>query len=508
MKFNKTKNAARNVAFGTILKVYQLLVPFIFRTIMVQKIGVEYLGLNSLFISVLRVLNLAELGVGGAMVYSMYKPIAENDTARVNALMRLYRLYYRVIGLVICAVGLAILPFIPKLIHGKVPEDMNVYVLYLMNLSVTVLSYWLFAYRNSILNAHQRTDLISKVGLAAHTFKYVMQLIALVYYRNYYLYVIFRIIAQIITNIATAVVSRIYYPQYRPEGRLPREEVSRINQRIRDLFTAKMGGTVVSSADTIVISAFLGLAALAKYQNYYYVISSIMAFITIINISVVAGVGNSLITKDRDENYQEFKAFAFLQYWLIGFCVCCFTALFQPFMRLWMGESLLLPFPVVILLCVVFAAERIDKMMSVYKDAGGIWHEDRYRPLIAGIANLVINVIMVQFWGMYGIVLSTIISMVLISIPWIVHNVFRLIFPGEDMKAFVLDMVIWVVLIIASAGINYWICSRLPFTGVVEIAAKLCVCIVVPNALYILLFRKKREYQVLLVLVKRVLHLK
>ena len=497
MKLNKTKNATRNVFFGTLMKLYEILVPFIFRTVMVQTIGVQYLGLNSLFISVLRVLNLAELGVGSAMVFSMYRPIAENDVERVNALMRLYRLYYRVIGLVICVVGLAITPFIPKLIHGKVPADMNVYILYLMNLSVTVLSYWLFAYKNSILHAYQRTDLISKVALGAFTFKYVMQFIALVYFRNYYLYVAFRIVSQILNNIVTAVISHKYYPQYSPKGELPKSEVRQINGRIRDLFTAKLGGTIIHSADTIVISAFLGLTMLAQFQNYYYILSSIMAFVTILNTSVVAGIGNSLITKDRSENYREFKAFAFLQYWIIGFCICCFLVLFQPFMRLWMGEKLMLPYPFVILMCLVFAGERLVMMMSVYKDAGGIWHEDRFRPLVSGVCNLVINVIMVQFFGIYGIVLSTVISYFLISIPWIIKNVFGLIFTDESRTAFVADLLRWAALITFTAALNWWVCRFVPLRGVPEIAVKLLISIIIPNTLFVLLFRKKEEFRIL-----------
>ena len=245
------------------------------------------------------------------------------------------------------------------------------------------------------------------------------------------------------------------------------------------------------------ISAFLGLTMLAQFQNYYYILSSIMAFVTILNTSVVAGIGNSLITKDRSENYREFKAFAFLQYWIIGFCICCFLVLFQPFMRLWMGEKLMLPYPFVILMCLVFAGERLVMMMSVYKDAGGIWHEDRFRPLVSGVCNLVINVIMVQFFGIYGIVLSTVISYFLISIPWIIKNVFGLIFTDESRTAFVADLLRWAALITFTAALNWWVCRFVPLHGIPEIAVKLLISIIIPNALFVLLFRKKEEFRIL-----------
>ena len=187
MKIERTVNAGRNIAFGMILQVYQIAIPFIMRTAMIYFLGVEYLGLNSLFSSVLQVLNLAELGVGAAMVYSMYKPIAEDDTAKICSLMKLYRTYYRVIGGVIGGTGLVLTPFIPLLVKSDLPEDINVYILYLMNLALTVLSYWLFAYKNSLFQAHQRIDIPNKVTLITNTIMYILQFFVLIYIKNYYL---------------------------------------------------------------------------------------------------------------------------------------------------------------------------------------------------------------------------------------------------------------------------------------------------------------------------------
>lgn len=167
---NKTKNAMRNIIFGMGLRIYQIIVPFLMRTAMIYLMSVEYLGLNSLFTSILQVLNLAELGVGSAMVYSMYKPIVDKDTSTICALLNLYKLYYRFVGLVIAVIGLLLTPFIPKLISGEVPNNINIYILYLFNLAATVLTYWLFAYKNSLLQAHQRTDIVSKVTFLLQQF--------------------------------------------------------------------------------------------------------------------------------------------------------------------------------------------------------------------------------------------------------------------------------------------------------------------------------------------------
>ena len=476
MKMEKTKNASRNIVFGVSLKVYQILLPFIMRTVMMYTIGVEYLGLNSLFTSVLQVLNLAELGVGSAMVFSMYKPIAEDDSITICALMKLYRTYYRVIGGIILVVGLLLTPFMPKLISGTIPEDMNIYFLYLLNLLATVLTYWLFAYRNSVLQAHQRNDLISKVTLVTDTVKYLLQIAALVALHDYYCYVIVLLLTQALNNVVTAIIAKRVFPQYNPEGKLAQNEIKQINGKIRDLFTSKLGYTIVSSADTIVISAFLGLTVLAQYQNYYYIMSSIIGFMSIIYASITAGVGNSMITKSVDQNYREYCVFSLLVSFVSGICSACFLCLYQPFMTLWMGENLLLPFSLVVLLCVYFWIYEYIMMASVYKDAGGIWHQDRFRPLISGVVNLALNLATVRFIGLYGIVLSTIVSMAIVSAPWITSNIFKLIFKKNPIS-YVVKIVYYVFSTVLASTVAYVLTSLISINGWIGLIIKAIVCV-------------------------------
>ena len=212
MKIQRTKNAARNILFDGLLKLVNMVVPFIMRSVMLNFLGIEYLGLNGLFRSILSFLNLAELGVGSAMVFSMYKPIAEDNTEEICALLRLYRTFYRIIGLFIAVVGLAITPFLRNLISGDLPADMNLYILYFINLGYTVLSYWLFAYKSSLLNAHQRTDVISKVSLCIHVAEYALKFLSLIVFRNYYIYLTIQLLAQIAINVLTAVrVTKMFF---------------------------------------------------------------------------------------------------------------------------------------------------------------------------------------------------------------------------------------------------------------------------------------------------------
>lgn len=502
-KIERTKNATRNIIFGIILKGYQIVVPFLMRTAMIYLMGVQYLGLNSLFTSILQVLNLAELGVGSAMIYSMYKPIAEDDNSTICALMKLYRTYYRLIGLVIAVVGCILTPFIPKLISGDIPKGMNIYILYLLNLGATVLSYWLFAYKNSILQAHQRTDVVSKVTLVTNTIQYIFQLFVLAVFKNYYLYVIVMLAAQALTNIITALAADKLYPHFKPSGELSKHEVSKINHRIRDLFTSKVGAIIVNSADTIVISAFLGLTALAVYQNYYFILTAIIGFVTIIFSAVTAGIGNSLVVESEEKNFKDLNVFTFIICWIAGFCACCFLNLYQPFMEIWVGKDLMLSFSIVICFVIYFYVYEVNQLLNTYKDAGGIWHADRFRPLVTAIANFGMNIIMVQFWGLYGIILSTVISMLLIGMPWLFHNLFTTMFEKKHMKQYIYSIVFYAIVSIFAGVISVVICNFINFSLWVTLLIRFVICLIVPNIIFLLVYNKKDEFKQSVLLVDK-----
>ncbi len=503
-KINRTKNATRNIIFGVILKAYQIIVPFLMRTAMIYLMGVQYLGLNSLFTSILQVLNLAELGVGSAMIYSMYKPIAEDDNTTICALMKLYRVYYRVIGLVIAVVGCALTPFIPKLISGDVPSEINIYILYLLNLGATVLSYWLYAYKNSILQAHQRTDIVSKVTLVTSTIQYLLQVLVLWLFKDYYLYVIVMLATQAVTNIVTAIVADKLYPEFKPNGNIPKEEVKQINQRIRDLFTAKLGTVVIGSADTIVISAFLGLTTLAVYQNYYFIMNAICGFIAVIFSAITAGIGNSLVTETPEKNYNDFEKFTFIICFILCICCCCFAGLYQPFMKLWVGEKLMLDFSFVIMFCILFYCLELAMVWATVKDAAGLWHSDRFRPLVGAAVNLILNIVLVKIIGLYGIILSTVISYILISMPWLIHNLFKYLYKGS-IKAYLKDLLLYIIVTICSTVLSIIICNKITIGGIAGLLIKGIVCIGISLGIEVLIYRKKKEFIEAKILVRKMI---
>lgn len=496
MKLNRTKNAVRNTVFGGLNFVYSTITPFAMRTLMLYFLGVEYTGLNGLFASILQVLNLTELGVGSAMDYSMYKAIADDDEARICALMKLYRKYYRIIGCVIGAIGLAIFPFIPNLIKGGVPEDLNVYILYLLNLSTTVCSYFLFAYKNVLLSSFQRSDVASKVTIGVNTVTYISQALVLVIFRNYYIFLILSLLSQLMVNVCTAFFTNRLFPNYHPEGELSRENIEIINKRVRDVFTSKIAMVVTNSSDPIVISSFLGLSILAMYQNYYYIVNALTSVLSVFLGAVMAGFGNSLLTETPEKNERDLRKFTMMIMWISVTFTSCLLSVFEPFMDVWVGRDLQFEFGIVICFCALYYTGAISRLLNMYKDAAGIWNYDKFRPLTAAMTNLALNLLTVHRFGVYGVILSTVVARVVVEVPWILRNLFKYVFKGDAFIPYTKRVIFYTFDTVLICFVTWFVARYINFARpIYTFFARGIVCALIANILLFITLRNLSEYQ-------------
>lgn len=432
IKLSRTKNAVRNIYSGMFNKIFTIFFPFLIRTVLIKKIGIEYAGLNSLFSSILQVLNLTELGFASAVVYSMYKPIAEDDKDTICALLNFYKRVYFIIGLVILALGSAVMPFLPHLIKGNVPQDINIYVLYSIYLVNTSLSYLLFGYKNSLLNAHQRRDVISNILTITQGLMNICQLLILVTIKNYYLYVLMMPIFTILNNVMVGIETKRMFPEYSCKGKLDISVKKDIRKKVAGLMISKLAQTSRNSFDSIFISAFLGLAMTTIYSNYLLVISAITGILNIIMNSLQAGIGNTLQTETKEKNYENLKKFNLLYTLFVGWCTTCMLCMYQSFMELWLGKDFLLPFGAVVLLCLYFYILKAGDINSLYYNASGMWWHGKYRAITEALLNLLGNFILVKYIGIYGIVISTVITAI-IGHFWNGQFLFKLYYKNNKM---------------------------------------------------------------------------
>ena len=418
MNSSRTKNATRNAIAGVINRVVGLILPFILRTAIIRVLGEQYLGLNNLFTSLLQVLSLADLGFNSAIVFSMYKPIAEDDIDKICSLICLYRKIYVFIGCIIGVAGIIIVPFLKYLIKGDCPRNINITILYLIYLSNTVISYLFFAHRKALLSAYQRSDVENNINSMTQLFFDSIKIILLFSLKNYYLYIIFLPITTFVSGFATSIYSYRIFPGLKCKGEIDKDTKTGIFKRVMALSLQKIGNTVSLSLDNIVVSSFIGLTAVAIYSNYFYIVSSLISFISVCISAMNAGIGNSMVTETKEKNYFIFQKINMLNHWTMIWCIPCLLCLYQNFMYMWVGTGLMTGYSFVILMVIYFYVAEIRKVVQVYKDAAGIWQADKWRPLVGCLVNFILNIWLVRYIDINGVILSTIISYLFIEIPW------------------------------------------------------------------------------------------
>lgn len=505
MKIDRSGNAKRNLFFGTLNKIVTVILPFIVRTTIIHILGAEYLGLGSLFSSILQVLSLTELGVGSAIVYSMYKPIANDDNDTLCALLAFYKKIYFIIGIFIMAIGVIIIPFLPKLINGTYPDTMNIYYLYLIYLINTVSSYLLFAFKGSLLNAYQRVDISNNINSAVNILMYLFQIIILITTRNYYLYAALMVIASVAVNFLVAFYTTKLFPEIVCRGRISAYQRQDIKVKLKGLMLNKVCQVSRNAFDSIFVSMFLGLAETAIYNNYYSIMNAVTSFLAIVSQSILGGVGNSVETEDVKKNYFDMIKINFIYMWISGFCTVCLVCLYQPFTKLFFGKHMVLSINAVILFCIYFYVLKMGDIRSVYVHANGLWWENRYRSVIEAVSNLVLNYFLGKYFGIYGIIAATLLSLFFINFLWGSGIIFKYYFTEISIKEYYGLHFFYAVTTMLACWVTYHVCELISIAGVAGLFFRLIICMVLPNIIFMLFYRKTKEYKAAIPWIKKMI---
>lgn len=504
MNNERTRNASRNIVWGLLNNFIKIFLPFAVRTVIIHLLGKNYLGLNGLFSSIINVLNLADLGFGTAVVYCMYKPIAEEDTEKIRSLLFLFRKIYRIVGMIVLICGVAIVPFLKLLIAGETPDDINIKIVFLIYLFNTVLSYWAFAYKQSLLSAYQRNDVISRFTIALSLVQNGIQIALLFLFRDYYIYLIVLPFITLAKNLCISMTVNKMFPDIIKKGPTQKVDFSGLKNRIGGLFLSKVCGTTRNSLDSIFISSFLGLTSVAMYSNYYYILTSVHSIIIAIGSGILAGVGNSIAKENVKKNYLDFRKINFIYMWIVSWCACCLICLYQHFMYLWMGNSLSFSNGIMILFCIYFYLLAMTDIKNVYTDACGLWWENRYRSILETIVNLVLNWTLGYYFGVLGILLATIITIVVINTIYGTIILFKHYFTNESvMRLFSKQLYYFIVASIVS-GVTYMICGLFSNTNIFSLIIKLFICALIPNILLYIFYHNSDEFKLSYPIVKKV----
>lgn len=488
MAVSRTEHAKRNLIFGMVNRAVAMLMPFLSRTALIYVLGMEYVGLNSLVASILQVLNLADLGIGTAIVYALYEPAANNDKPAIRALMNFYRKVYRGIGFVIAILGLMLLPFLPYLIKDEPPADVSLTALYLVYLANTVVSYWLFAYKQALPTAMQRVDVVSNVNTATNIILNLAQVAVLLLWRSYYAYLILIPTCTIINNLLMSWHVDHTYPDLKPEGTISAELRASIRKRVAGLTIQRVCATTRNSLDRVFLSAFIGLTITAIYDNYLLILTAVMSILGVVSTAILPTVGNSIVTDTTEKNYDDMRLMNFVYMMISGWCAACMLCLYQPFMTLWAGAQNTFDMGVVILLVLYFYALKLGDIISLYASGSGLWWEMRWRSIAESVANVALNYIFLQIWGVAGIVAATLVSLLIFNFGLATSIIFKYYFKNDKMGEYFADQFRYFLVTAVVCVAAYFACTKVPDGGLVWLVAKGLVCTLVSVVLYLVIY--------------------
>lgn len=490
---SRTHNSVRNAATAIGGQMLNNGLRLICRTAFIYTMGKHYLGISSLYANILTILSVTELGFSSAVTYSLYRPLADGDTQTVCALMDFYRKAYRVIGLVILGLGLALIPWLPKLMNGAT-DIVNIYEYYLLYLAQTVVSYFFFAYKSTLLVADQKkyvTDLVTYVVQISIN---AVQIVILFAFRSFFLYTVASVLGSAIQNIAVARAADKRYPYLKkPAPPLDPELRKSIFSQVYATSLYKISTVIGVATDNLIISAYINVIMVGMYDNYNMILQVVQKLLQSVFQAVSSSLGNLYATQSKQENLRMFYCLNRLNSWLIVFCSVCFLNLFQPFVeRLW-GEEYLLRRLVVAVIVGNFATLYLQNVVQIYKNASGLFVRGKYRAVATAVLNLGISIFLVKRIGLPGVFLGSIISRV-VTTWW--YDAWILFRHGFDSRptGYYLDCAITLVLAYGLGILVYFLCRNLAATWT-DIILRGVVCVTVPNLIYALLYCRTRSFR-------------
>lgn len=491
----RVQAAVKNIFFGQVGNLITQVLNFAMRTMFIHYLGDTLNGVNGLYTNMLSVLSMAELGIGTALNYSLYKPVARGDVEKIKSYMQLYRKAYRIIGVVIAVIGLCCSPFLPYIIkhsEGIAVRDLTLY--YYIFLFNTVSTYFV-SYKYSLINAEQKNYIQTNIITVTKMITVILQMGVILATGSFYAYLLTAAGVELLQKIFVSVYLNRRYPYLKEKEvkKLSRKETGEIATKTKALMFHKIGDVARLQTDSMIISGFINTTISGFVDNYNMVLNSVANVVNIIFNSVLSSFGNLFATESKEKQYQIFKVYRFAACWIYGFSAMGFSMLLTPLIQLWLGEERTLAFLVVICILIdyYFKGDRI--VLSNFKTAAGVFEQDKYLALIQGIVNLVLSIVLVQRIGLVGIYIGTIVSGLIANVtkPVIIYRVIL----DKPVKEYFKDSAKYITILLVMFGFLSLIRHVLmPAVTILSFGLMFVIICVVFNGIFLLLFGRTEEF--------------
>lgn len=494
MNFNESSrksNTIRASAAGMIQQVAHILGSFAYRSIFLMILSKEYLGINGLFSNVLQLFSLAELGIGSAIQYSLYKPFAEKDTDMIGRLVHFYRKVYSLLAALVLLMGAAFYPFLGSIVDvSQVPSDVNLTLVYFLFVGQSAVSY-LCVYKQSLLTADQRNHLISIYGAVLQLAGYVIKILLLLLTRNYVMVLCGDIVFSLTMNISFSMwITRQYRPVFDNKQTLPGREKKQIFTHTAGLLCHKIGQVVVTSTDNIILSKYVSLLAVGLYSNYAMIVSAVSNVVGRIMGGLLPSTTNYVLQKQKEETEELLYKILFLNLWFSCFTTVCLFLLLNPFIALWLDDTFLLSQAAVVCICMQYYLQTARLTINNFVNSCGLFYLDRVRPLIESAINLVVSIILAKCIGIAGVFVGTCVSGLLTYFWREPYLVYKHYFNKRTTRYWAMQFA-WFGLMVVLCAALWWLINPLP-DGIGGFISRMFIAAVIPNVVIMLVFHRTK----------------
>ncbi len=494
MNESRTKNTMKNVQTGAIVQIINKLMAFVVRTVFIKTLNTEYLGVNGLFTNILTILSFAELGIGTAIIFNMYKPVAEDDKEKIKRLMALYKKSYNTIGTIVFVLGLAVIPFMNIIVKDapNIKENLNyIYILFLANTSIS----YFFTYKKSIIYAHQKQSVVNNIDSIFYIVKSIAEIIFLVLTRNFIFYLVIQIISTLVENIVVSIKADKMYPYLKDKQvkKLDKQESKGIFDNVKSLVVYKFGGVIMNGTDNILISSMVSVGIVGLCSNYTMVINSVKLIISTALNGVTASVGNLNAVGEPKQKEKVFYQITFVNYIVYSFCAIAFIVLLDPFIKIWLGSKYILGLAVSIALSVSFWVDGLRNPGYTYRTTLGLFQKAKSTPYIGAITNIALSIIFCKWWGVVGIFIATSIAQ-LVSYSWIDPYLIHKYEFKTPVSKYFKKFAVYIIVFTISTIVTWGISELVIFDGIVGLILKLLIVCFIPNFINVIVFYKNEEY--------------
>lgn len=495
---SRTEYSILNIFTGIGGYLVNTIMGLICRMVFTRCLSADYLGANGLFTNVISMLSLAELGIGNAIVYELYKPIAEHDTEKIASLVKLYGKAYRTIGLIVATIGMALMPFLNVIIVKRPNIQESIYLLYAINLFNTASSYF-FSYKSSLIIAAQQNYIVTSVNYFITILQSVFQIIFLLVTHNYLVYLLIQTVGTLSYNVIISNIANKRFPYIKKRDIRPLKkfETKRLFRNVRDLFIYKISGLLVNSTDNILITFFKGLATTGIASNYTLLVNTLNSLLGQIFNGLTASVGNLNAIEKGEKKYSMFEFLHLMNFWLFGWCALGIIFCSSDLVKLLFGTGYVLSPKIPLVLALNFYTVGMQNTVWMYKNTMGLFHYGRFLQFLTGIINIILSILLGMVWGLFGILFATFISRLCTNLWYDPYAVYKYGFHKKAAEYF--KKYIFYLFVLAIAGLLCaLVCNLIHIDKlIILVLVKIILCSFICNGVFLLFFYRTTEFKML-----------